>query len=177
MEQTDKQEILGRLRDGHQALLAAIAGMDETAAAVRPSYGGWSAIEIVEHLGESERLLLGQLRQAVPAGESKEDHAREARFEGLALNRERTIDAPPPVRPTGACGSLADALERFEAIRAETVRYIEDFEGDLRWSLAQHPLIARPVNCYEMLLLMALHPRRHAAQIEGIRQSPAGASH
>lgn len=170
MGETEKREILGRLREGHQVLLDAVAGISEADAARKPPSEGWSVLEIVEHLGASEAILLHQLRQAVPAGESREDRAREARFEGLALNRERKIEAPEPVRPSGACGSLAEALQRFEVVRGQTLTYVEEFEGDLRSCLVQHPLIARPVNCYEMLLLMALHPRRHAAQIVEGRQ-------
>jgi hypothetical protein len=36
---------------------------------------------------------------------------------------------------------------------------------DLRAKLTMHP-IAGIVNCYERLLIMAVHPRRHALQIE-----------
>jgi len=34
---------------------------------------------------------------------------------------------------------------------------------------ARHPLIG-PANCYEMPLMMALHPPRHAPQIDEIRE-------
>jgi len=172
-----KQEILRKMSEGMQALGASLAGIGESDVVARPAPGEWSVLDCVEHLSASEALLLIQLRAAWPCTESHEDLAREAKFQGLALNRERKIEAPEPVRPTGQCATLAEAVARFEAVRRETVNFIEQFEGDLRWSLAQHPLIPRPVNCYEMLLLMALHPIRHAAQITQIRALGPKASH
>lgn len=160
-----KREIADRFNVGASALNAALAGIDPGAALVRPGPDRWSVLEIVEHLAASEEFLLGRLRQAKPGPVSHADPAREARLASLALNRERRIDAPEPVLPAGACPTLAHALDRFRAVRAETIQLVESFHGDLRSSLAVHPLISRPLNCYEMLLLMALHPIRHAAQI------------
>jgi|HubBroStandDraft_6_1064221.scaffolds.fasta_scaffold17819_5 hypothetical protein len=53
------------------------------------------------------------------------------------------------------------------------MQFVDEFSGELRCWLTKHPLITRPVNCYEMLL-MALHPRRHAHQIVGIREHLSG---
>jgi hypothetical protein len=169
MPEGDKAEILLRLKEGESALFHALDGISATGAAKSPGGGRWSVVDCVEHMAASEAFLLGRLREARPAGESHADPTREAKFTALALNRERRIEAPEPVQPHGNCGSLVEALERFRAVRAETLWFVEEFESDLRWSLAQHPLITRPVNCYEMLLLMAIHPRRHAEQIAEIR--------
>lgn len=166
-----KQEILNRLEEGESALHAAIGGIDRDTASTRPAPGRWSTLEIVEHLAASEALLLGQLRQAAASDISHADPAREARLESLALNRERRIGAPEQVLPTSASATLAEALDRFRAVRGETLQFVRDYPGDLRSSLAQHPLISRPLNCYEMLLLMALHPMRHAAQITELRRT------
>ncbi len=166
-----KHEILDRFNEGQSALQAALAGVDPESATEKPAPDRWSIVEIVEHLAASEAFLLGRLHQAAPSAVSLADPAREARLESLALNRERKIDAPQPVLPTGACATLAEALDRLNAVRAQTIQFVENFSGDLRFSLVEHPLITRPLNCYEMLLLMALHPIRHAAQINAIRQS------
>ena len=165
-----KREILGRLEEGESALHAALAGIDPDIASARLHPGRWSICEIVEHLAVSEALLLDRLRQATRSDISHADPIREARLESLALNRERRIEAPEPALPTGSCATLAQALDRFRAVRSATLQFVRDFPSDFRSSLAQHPLIPRPLNCYEMLLLMALHPIRHAAQIAELRQ-------
>ncbi len=166
-----KQEILNRFNEGESALQTALGGVDSGSATAKPSPDQWSIVEIVEHVAASEAFLLDRLRHAVPSAVSHADPAREARLESLALNRERKIDAPDPVLPIGDCATLAQALHRLRAVRVQTIEFVETFSGDLRSSLVEHPLIARPLNCYEMLLLIALHPIRHAAQINAIRQS------
>jgi hypothetical protein len=134
-------------------------------------------VECVEHLALTEMALLSRLRIATPSNSSHEDRAREAKFPNLAMNRARRIEAPEVVIPKSSATDLAHAIESFQAARRETVRFVDQFSGDLRSWLTIHPLITRPVNCYEMLLLMAMHPRRHALQIaeareEGRRQVP-----
>lgn len=170
MDATNRQ-ILDRFREGESFLNSALGGVNPEFAASKPAPDQWSIVEIVEHLAASEAFLLDRLRHASPSAVSHADPAREARLESLALNRERKIDAPQPVLPTGDCATLAEAVERLRAVRVETIEFVENFSGDLRSSLVEHPLITRPLNCYEMLLLIALHTIRHAAQINAIRQS------
>jgi hypothetical protein len=159
------------LREGMEALANALSGIDETLARRRPRAESWSVLDCVEHLTLTERALLHRLKESKVCDESREDRAREARFQDLALNRLRRIEAPEPVRPAGGSPGVEQALEGFRVARKDTVRFVENFSGDLRWSVTQHPLITRPVNCYEMLLLMAMHPRRHALQIAEIRRA------
>ena len=170
MRDADKKEIACVLQDGVDALAAALRGVDEVMATLRPHPESWSVLECVEHIALTEEALLARLREARSADESREDRARETRFQELALNRLRRIDAPEPVIPKLGPQSLAETCERFETVRRQTLSYVEEFEGDLRWWLTVHPLITRPVNCYEMLLLIALHPKRHAQQIADIRE-------
>ncbi len=53
-------------------------------------------------------------------------------------------------------------------MRERTVRLAGNCEEDLRLKTTSHPLVG-PVNCYEILLLIAVHPQRHAKQIEEIK--------
>ena len=175
MADTDREEILRRLRAGNDALRDSLNGLDESLAGRRPTPESWSVLECVEHMIASEVLLLSRLREATPRDESHEDRAREAKLEGLATNRLRRIEAPEPVLPQGNYESLEMAMEGFARVRGETERFVEQFNGDLRSWLVIHPLITRPLNCYEMLLLMALHPARHAMQIAEIRAGVADA--
>ena len=166
----DKADVLEMLQEGTEALADALRGIDASLASRRPNSGAWSVVECVEHLTLTERALLERLKEATPCDEPREDRAREAKFRDLALNRARRIEAPEPVHPANGSMSLDQAVEEFRAARRETIAFVDDFRGDLRWRVAQHPLITRPVNCYEMLILMAMHPRRHALQIAETRR-------
>lgn len=169
MGDADREEILRVLQEGEDALTEALKDVDESMARRRPRPESWSVLECVEHLSLTEAALLRRLREARPSDSSHEDRGREERFRELAMNRLRRIEAPELVTPGNDSESLAQAMGEFNAARRETVRFIQEFPGELRWSLATHPLITRRVNCYEMLLLMALHPRRHALQIAETR--------
>jgi len=169
MVDSDRQEILSRLQAGSDALKNGLSGLDESAAMRKPTPENWSVVECVEHMIASETLLLCRLREATPQDQSHEDRAREEKLQGLALNRMRRIEAPEPVLPAGKYGSLEQAMEGFDSVRRETMRFVEEFGGDFRSWLTIHPMITRPLNCYEMLLLIALHPMRHSIQIAEIR--------
>lgn len=158
------------LQEGADALETALHGIDEDAARRKPFPESWSVLQCIEHVTLVEAGLLARLRQAKPSDQSHHDQARETKFHDLALNRVRRIEAPPQVVPAGNSESLGQAINNFRKARKETVRFVEEFRGELRSWLALHPLITRPVNAYEMLLLMAMHPQRHAMQIVQIHE-------
>ena len=170
MAEAEKKEIVRQLQEGMDALHDALRGIDEETARIRPQLDSWSALECVEHVRLAEIGLLSQLKEATPSTASHEDRAREVRFQELALNRARRIEAPELATPGRQGQTLAEAVTACNAARSETLHWVDGFDGDLRSWLTIHPLITRPVNCYEMLLLMAFHPRRHAQQIVEIRE-------
>src|SRR5947207_15586541 len=99
MRDADRQEILRVLQEGADALAQALKDVDEPMAGRRPRPESWSVLECVEHLALTETALLSRLREARPSASSHEDRAREAKFQDLALNRSRHIEAPEPVVP------------------------------------------------------------------------------
>ena len=171
MDPSEKREILDFLRSGRQALVDALSGVDETTARLVPATGGWSILGCVEHVAISEAYLLTRLQQAQPAGQSLANPTREARFLERATNRARPIDAPPLSHPTGRYAAVHEAFAAFDTARTQVVRYVEDFDDDLRCWSTDHPMIQGPVNCFEILLMVAAHPGRHAKQIVQIRHA------
>jgi len=165
MREPEGQEILRLLDVGNDALAVALAGVDEDLAVRCPQPERWSILECVEHLAVAEELLLARLDLAEPSDQSRENKMREAKILDFGLDRVRRIECPEAARPTGRFQSLRSAVAQFEAVRTGTVRYVVGFSGDPRSRLTTHPLVYTPVNCYEMLLMIALHPARHAKQI------------
>jgi hypothetical protein len=169
MPDAEKQEILDGLKTGLDALREALAGVDEQLAARKPRPGSWSILECVEHLAVSEQFLVSRLTSASRSDSSHENRRREAMIAERGLDRTRPVESPEEGRPGNRFGSLSEALSAFNSVRAETVRFVEGSHGDLRFWITDHPLIAGPVNCYEMLLILAVHPARHTKQIADIR--------
>jgi hypothetical protein len=169
----ERKEILRMLDEGASDLRAAVDGVTEREASQRPAAGGWSVLDCLEHLAVTERELLTGAQIAVPAAERQHNPVREAKILDRALDRTRFIAAPEIVIPAGKFKSAGEALAQFESVRAETVRFVEEFAGDPRSWLTTHPMVRGPVNCYEMLLMIALHPKRHARQIAQTRAMTA----
>jgi len=169
MRDPEKQQILHTLKTGHDALREAVAGVGEQLAIRKPGPGRWSILECVEHLAVSEQFLLSRLASASLADHSHENRMREAVIADRGLDRTRPVESPEAGQPRNRYGSLCEALAAFDAARAGTVRFVEGFSGNLRSWITDHPLVAGPVNCYEMLLIISIHPVRHAKQIADIR--------
>jgi hypothetical protein len=157
------------LHQGREALGRALTGVDEELAAHQPPQGGWSILECVEHCVISERYLLSRLQIAQHTPEPVADREREAKIAARAANRARRIEAPPASEPRGQFATLREAVAAFDAARAESLLFLERFDGDLRCWSTDHPLFTGPVTCHETVIMMAAHPGRHAEQILEIR--------
>ncbi|MGO9260794.1 MAG: DinB family protein [Bryobacteraceae bacterium] len=168
MDPAEKRKMLDDLERGSQALRDAVLGVSEEQAALRPGPDRWSVLDCVEHLAAVEEYLLGQLEAATPALAPVGSALREARIAERAGDRSRPVPAPESVRPRARFATLAEAVQCFESVRGRTVRFVECCEKDLRREATTQPLIGA-VNCHEVLLIMALHPTRHAKQIAEIR--------
>ena len=170
MHESEKREILQKLKDGRKALGEALVLVDDQMARRKPPEGGWSILQCMEHTVESERYLLSRLRIAKISEALPQNRAREAKIAARAANRARRIEAPGMVHPAGRFSSIGEALTAFDAVRAEVMAWTEDCTDDMRCLVTDHPLFLGPVTCYETLLMMAAHPARHALQIAETRE-------
>jgi hypothetical protein len=128
-------------------------------------------LEIVEHLANVEQFLGNALATAHPAAEALLNPERERLIAEQGTSRERRIMAPEQVRPSGRYARLGDALGEYLDAQARTLTFLDGFSGDLRTLIIQHPRLG-PANGYEVVLLLAAHPVRHAAQIREARGLP-----
>jgi hypothetical protein len=168
---TERQELLNELSSGTEVLLEALAGVTDERR--KPAPEGWSILDCVEHVAIVEEYLLARLLEAVDAAAPVGSPERERKLRRFAPTRERRVLAPEMMTPRGRFATVAEALFAFRSNRENTIRYVEDAAGDLRAKTATHPILG-PVNCLEMLLIMAAHPRRHAGQIAEVRRAIGG---
>jgi hypothetical protein len=172
MEALEKTQILQALENGREAILEALSGVTEDHARRSPGPGRWSVLECAEHVAVAEDLLFSRITQATASATPCANKAREAAILAHGADRTNPRESPEEGKPTGRFSTLTEAVQHFHTSREETVRFVEDCRDDLRAKVALHPL-AGPVNCYEMLLIMAVHPRCHADQIREIKAALA----
>jgi len=168
MQPHEKQELIDSLTAGRRTLIEAVGGVTEDLAK-HAEAGRWSILQCVEHLALAEDYLFGRILAATPHDAPLVNERRERIIREHGSSRSRPIAAPDVAVPHGHFATLAEALEAFSTSRARTVAFVENCTTDLRAQLTTHPVVTGPVNCHEMLLMMAAHPFRHASQIQEIR--------
>ena len=168
MEANEKAEILRALERGQEAFLDTLSAITGDLATKSPGAGRWSVLECAEHVAISEEFLFSQVTQATRSDVPLINPEREAGILARGADRTTAFASPEVGRPAGRFSTLADAVQHFLASRELTVRFVESCDEDLRSRLTAHPLLG-PINCYEALLLMAVHPQRHAQQIQEIK--------
>jgi uncharacterized damage-inducible protein DinB len=172
MHVEDRLEILSNLKSGRAVLAEVLANVSEDAARRSPGEGRWSVLECVEHVAIAEEYLFNQISNAKRSEVPMINIAREAAILERGANRKRRVESPAEARPCNRFSTLEEAFGHFEATRKKTIQFVEDCLDDPRSMLAHHPIIGT-ANNYEMLLMMALHPHRHAGQIREILSAVA----
>jgi uncharacterized damage-inducible protein DinB len=163
----DRLEILENLKAGREAFLEALSDVTEELARRSPGPGKWSVFECVEHVATAEEYLLAQITSAKLAEIPMINIAREALIMKRGMDRRRRFDAPEDAKPRNRFATLKEALAHFESTREKTIQFVENCLDDPRTMMARHPIIGL-ANNYEMLLMMIVHPHRHADQIREI---------
>ena len=162
-------EIVRILEDSRQEFLNCTAGLSEAHAAAKQGPDRWSVLECAEHVVVVEERFLGRVKEAPRAEAPRIDKKKEADLKVAVANRANRGEAPEPVRPAGRFLTLAQALEAFQAIRAESIRFAEQRHADLGYLALEHPRFGA-LNGAEYLVLIAGHSSRHADQIREVRE-------
>lgn len=172
MTDSEREFANRQLIEGRDAVVRAVAGLSGDQLHFKPQLEGWSIADCIAHLAVAEDVLFALVAKGRPIPDGVAlDPAKDSRFAAAVVDRSRKVAAPPGVRPHGHFASPGEALAHFCENRERTLAYARDCAQDLRRLFTPHPLFGE-IDCYRCLLLLALHPARHAAQIEEIKQHP-----
>jgi hypothetical protein len=172
MTEAEREFATKQLLEGRKAVARAIDGLTDTQLHFKPQPDGWSIADCVEHLAVTEDLLFHLVAKGAPNPDGVSlDPAKDGRMAAAVVDRSRKFIAPAGARPNSYFASTQEALAHFREGRNRALAYTRACTHDLRRLFTPHPLLGE-IDCYRCLLLLALHPARHAAQIEEIRQHP-----
>lgn len=167
----DKQFLLTQLQETRDIFLSSFAGVTEEQSHVKPALDRWSVLETIEHLTTAEGIQLKLISTQCtprPANAPNREHV----FLQMIPQRVHRMESPEGAKPIGRFATLAEATEQFKTTRAGVIQFLEQYTDDLRCSEVKHPHpAAGMVSICEMLVAMAMHAKRHAAQIEEIRKT------
>jgi|SRR5215472_3103081 len=164
------QALLVELCSSRDRFLSLLESLPESLRGIRPAEGAWSIMDCAEHVCLVEELMSVSLQKRRSTN-AEPDLGKDAVIPKVALDRSRKIVAPERARPTGRYQSLAEAAEAFRSGREQNIALVASLGEDLRRSTCLHPMGV--FDTYQFVRIMALHPQRHAAQMEEIMNSAA----
>jgi hypothetical protein len=170
MSPETRSELIELLERNRRELLDLAASFTEAQAAAKPDPERWSVLECVEHVALVEKRFLAYYDGASQADAPPMDKEREARLLAGVISRGQRVQAPEAVRPAARFATLSEAVAAFDAARAETLRFAGAQGAALYGYSLKHPRFG-PVNGYEVMLIIAGHAGRHAAQIREIKKT------
>ena len=168
MAPEERTEIVQNLERSREEFLAAVAGLSEAQARVHPGPERWSVLDCVEHVAVVEERFLGWLEKAEKLDTPRIDKEKEAGLMARIPDRSARAQSPEAALPNGRFTTLAQAIEQFNAGRANSIQFAQDRCDDLYSLASAHPRFG-PMNGMEFLIIIAGHSRRHAAQIHEVR--------
>lgn len=167
MAPQEKTEIVQHLERSREEFLAALEGITEAQAKVRPDPERWSVLECLEHVTFVEDRFYGWLEKAAKQDSPHRDREKELKLMAMVPDRSARAKSPEAALPTGRW-TLQEAIDEFNARRTRSIRFAEDHCNDLYFLATEHPRFG-PVNGVELLIISAGHARRHAEQIRETR--------
>ena len=170
MTDSEREFAIKQLLEGRDAVTRAVDGLTSAQLHFKPQPESWSIADCVEHLAVAEDMLFNLVAKGAPSPDGVSlDPAKDGRLAVAVVDRSRKFAAPQPMGPHGHFASPAEAVAHFREGRERALAYARDCTQDLRRLFTPHPLLGE-IDCYRCLLLLALHPARHAAQMEEIKQ-------
>jgi DinB superfamily len=169
MTDAERELAIQHLIDGRDALLAAIADLSEAQVRFKPDAERWSIAECTEHVAVTGDALLALVKKGTANPQAVAlDPAKYGRLAAALVDRSRRFPAPDSIRPTGRFALIAKARAHFLDGHERAMAYTRQCQLDLRQRFTLHPLLGE-MDCFRCLLLLALHPARHAGQIGEIK--------
>ncbi len=156
----ERAELIETYRATPVTLRALVRGIDDEQARQRPTAGEWSIVEVVAHLGDAEERAHERVRRMI-----EEEHPFLPAYDPAALAEQRNYRSM----------SLAQALERFERLRAEHVATLARLDAAGWQRRGQHEETGA-ITVESLTRHMAAHDAIHLAQIARIITA-SGSSH
>src|SRR5215469_14143 len=172
MDERSQEALVARLESSLAKLRAAVDTIPADRAIAAPASGGWSVLDIVEHLGIVEKRSLTRIHTAE---RGNGDPSRDVELVAFATDRTSKREAPAVLHPQGTFSSVNAALAAVSASRGETIAFCRTHNlAELAGLVTRHPLFGT-LDAYQLALSAAIHMERHTEQIGETERSLAAA--
>lgn len=157
MTNQERQELIGRYKDGYNQIAESLSGFPQDSLPAHPIPGKWSAAEIVHHLADSETTSALRLRRLLV-----EDHPLIQGYDQEAFAARLDYNNR----------DMAPALEAFRSARATTAQLFDLMSAD-DWQREGTHSESGAYTPEDWLQIYAAHAHNHADQIRRLREALA----
>jgi hypothetical protein len=174
MTAKERADLVQQLKDSEKEYLSSIENVNETQWNWKPAPDRWSIAQAAEHIMHAEAVLFRRIQHAIqspanPDWEIKTAHKAEV-IQSVMPDRSRKATAPETTKPQGL--SKQEIVRRFKELRAQIIEFAAETQIAVKEHTADHPFpVFGTLSCYQWLLMVPLHSRRHDHQIAEIKAS------
>lgn len=153
-------------------LLARLSQLEPETLNRKPAGGGWSALQVVFHVMEAERLslqyLMKKTRQPERIPRSGPFAFFKSRALGLFLKLPFKVSAPAATADVPEQSDLSGLSKDWEEVRSGWREFLDEFPAEhASRAVYKHPRAGR-LNLEQTLRFLIDHLRRHEGQIERV---------
>ncbi len=150
----------------------ALQDVDKELWAYKPSGGGWSIGECMEHIMLAENALFKQVQGSLQKPANNDKFL--ARKDGFVITKttDRGKKVTTPLKPQTVSMSKKQYIKTLENSRETIISFIQDPAVELRNHFGKSPF--GEVDTYQLILIIAGHGMRHTAQIQEVIEEYTG---
>lgn len=167
-----KEFLLNYYEETADALKDNIQGLSAEQMHYKPTTGGWSVAQCVEHIILTEGMLFSMAKELMEKPENPERKGEitatdEQLIEGI-IDRSQKVQAPETLQPSEKYDKPEVAIEDFKSQRSKILTFLETVSAEeLHNHIGDTPVGA--ADAYQSFLFIAGHTARHTLQIEEVK--------
>ncbi len=163
------------LKETRDLLLKDVKNLSDTQLNYKTSPERWSVAQCIEHIAISESSLMAFIQDSlsVPADPSRRILVKvsDTTIIRVVTDRSHKSTTIEILKPHDKFGSTAGALKEFIEQRDLNIKFVMTTDADLRDHYGYHRLMG-VIDCYQAIILIGAHSRRHTLQIEEVMADP-----
>ena len=158
-----------------QSLLDHLRGLDDAQLRYRPTSGGWSLLQVAQHLVLLERMVFKSvIRDPRPGVRRRWWHAIGAKMVAFVFRHGLRVPAPTkkvvPLEDT----PLEESANQWAELRAQLKGFLDSATPERAAALGWRHPVSGPLDVYGALDFVATHHDHHLRQVERIEASYVG---
>jgi hypothetical protein len=162
------------LTEARTAFLEELEKLGDSRVALAPSDGGWSALQVMEHIMSSETGTLGYLKKKTSSGWEGLDLAGpEHEQAGTELVRRlqsaERYKAPSVLPEPAGSASYTALLEAWDQLRDDMEQFVFSLDEEFFPRLVFRQPAAGPLHLFHTLEFLTAHIHHHLPQLQRIQ--------